>query len=59
MINNPHLTAVPENKFCYDICDKLPWVSWDVRDIQKGVTFCCNTNEIKDKILPFLPMDAM
>jgi len=59
VVNNPHLDVVPKNDLCTDICSELSWVTWDIADIRKGVTFCCNTRELKDKILPFLPNEAL
>jgi len=59
MINNPHLTSFPENALCDDICSLIRWVDWDVKDIHKGVTFCCFTSDIRNSLLPFLPDAAV
>ena len=43
MVNNPHdLSVTSADLICPNICDQLPWVTWDIYDIRKGYTYCCD-----------------
>ncbi|ODM94704.1 Nuclease EXOG, mitochondrial [Orchesella cincta] len=55
MINNPHLTEVPSSlTHCSCVCPQISWVTWDIKNIIKGYTYCCEIDSVK-KLLPFLP----
>jgi len=55
MINNPHLTSIPQELLlCPDVCGMVPWITWTRADISKGYTFCCTWANAK-AILPMVP----
>ncbi|CAL8091971.1 unnamed protein product [Orchesella dallaii] len=55
VINNPHLTDVPSIMLhCPCVCSQISWVTWDVKKVEKGYTYCCEMNTVS-KILPYLP----
>ncbi|ODM90863.1 Nuclease [Orchesella cincta] len=55
MINNPHLTKIPSRLIvCPDVCSQISWVTWDVKNVEKGYTYCCKMDSLKNS-LPYLP----
>jgi len=51
-LNNPHMNIVkPTDIFCDDVCDQLPWVTWQRLKIPSGYTFCCTVQALTDTIL--------
>ena len=50
-INNPHLSGVAGGDvFCRDVCDQVPWVTWNRLKIPSGYTFCCTVAQLKQNV---------
>jgi len=52
--NNPWSTVQPKDILCEDICDQLSWITWKVRDMRLGYTYCCDVASFH-KALPYAP----
>jgi len=53
-INNPYNQVLPEDIICPDVCSQVPWVTWELTNVQKGYMFCCTTADLH-KAIEFAP----
>ena len=52
-VNNPYLTSSPTHK-CTNVCDRLSWVDWDRKDLDKGYMYCCDVQDFREYV-EYLP----
>ena len=53
--NNPHMSGLKAGDvFCRDVCDRVPWVTWQRRRVSSGYTFCCTVRQLR-QVVPYAP----
>jgi len=53
-VNNPWAKISTDDILCESICDDLRWVDFQIDDVRRGFTYCCDVNSLKQKI-QFMP----
>ena len=47
-IHNPYPEHHEDSDYvCPDVCDQLPWVTWDTENVKAGLTYCCSVDSFK------------
>ncbi|CAG7837581.1 unnamed protein product, partial [Allacma fusca] len=51
IVNNPHdLGTTSEDIICKSICDQITWVKWDIHNVAKGYTYCCDVDSFSKQV---------